>query len=100
MKVLFMYASTLGGLIFNLYLFNQWGTYRIDGEWLVFSLIAWVVLSIWSLVLKYAEESREPGFDANEEGKRIYWMLKKCPECKKKLPSYNTRKCPYCTADL
>ena len=100
MRALFLWVAAFGGLLFNVYLLNQWGKGDLDGGWFVFGLIAWVILTIWAGILKFLEESREDGYDSNQERKELYRWFKKCPECKKKLPSYNTRKCPYCTADI
>ena len=62
----------------------------------VFMVIFWIVINI----IVAGWRMNEPGYDANADAKNAWRVLKTCPHCMKKLPSYFTSKCPHCTANL
>ena len=93
---LFQVFSLFGGLILNVYMFNQWGEDNIHGGWFFLTLIVWLVLSVWSTLYRMTE----PDYDFESDRKNTYMLHKKCPYCRMKLPSYFSTRCPHCTSKL
>jgi hypothetical protein len=68
---------------------DDWGLKGYSFFWLFYVIIN-IAMIIWRI------QDDQMHFD----GKKTLKYLKICPYCMKKLPSYFSSKCPYCTADL
>ena len=86
-----------GGLLFLFNIINSWGEHQFGFGSLFLFFLIWVVFGGWMFLATFYYYDRT----ASVKGTFNNYMLlnKKCPHCLKKLPSYFSSKCPYCTAE-
>ncbi|MDA7716411.1 hypothetical protein N8810_02035 [Flavobacteriaceae bacterium] len=86
-----------GGLLFLFNIARSWGEHQFGFGSLFLFFLIWVVFGGWMFLATFFYYDRT----ASAKGTFNNYMLlnKKCPNCMKKLPSYFSSKCPYCTAD-
>jgi hypothetical protein len=66
---------------------------------LLFYGLFWIIVTIALIGFQLAFSDVTPK-QAKAQGSNVSKILKRCPKCTKKIPSYFTTKCPHCTADI
>jgi hypothetical protein len=93
-KLLVQIVTGFGLLIFGVKHMDEWSDSSL--WWVLFYWISYIIINIIVAIWRM----QDPGYDAKSDIEHAFKIAKKCPCCMKKLPSYFTSKCPYCTADL
>ena len=97
-KLLLQLFTAFGGAAFGIFLFFNGASSIEDVNWGVF--LPYCIFYIVINIIVAGWRMNEPGYDAEADAKNAWRVLKTCPHCMKKLPSYFTSKCPHCTANL
>ena len=92
----------IGGLIWGLKA-QSWEYFdENEGMHLLFILfygLFWIITLVVMYILNFTYAGLS-GEQIKAQGRDVSKVLKRCPKCTKKIPSYFTTKCPHCTADI